>query len=209
MFAKVGATPGALPPASNFDYFERIRMKGKPGDALHPGVGAGATVSAEDVRRQLHRILGSSPFLNARRASQFLRFVVEGTLAGEDGFKEYLIGIEVFERPQDYDPKDDPVVRIEAGRLRKKLAEFYAGPGANDPIIIELPRGGYVPVFHERPAGVELEKIEVETSPEPEAQRPTDRAAVAPNSKLWRTTALLGMAAAVLIVAGIYYRAHG
>jgi eukaryotic-like serine/threonine-protein kinase len=182
-------------------------MNGKPGYPLHPG--AAATVSAEDVRRQLQRILASSSFLYARRASQFLRFVVEGTLAGEDGFKEYLIGIEVFERPQDYDPKDDPVVRIEAGRLRKKLAEFYAGPGANDPIIIELPRGGYVPVFHERPAGVELEKIEVETSPEPEAQRPTDTAAVAPNSKLWRTTALVGMAAAVLIVAGIYYRAHG
>ena len=141
-------------------------MSGKPGYPLPPGAAA-ATISAEDVREQLQRILASSPFLNARRASQFLRFVVEGTLAGEDGFKEYLIGIEVFERPQDYDPKDDPVVRIEAGRLRKKLAEFYAGPGVNDPILIELPKGGYAPVFRERPAGVELEKVEVEASPEP------------------------------------------
>src|SRR5580700_10981343 len=142
-------------------------MNGKPSDALHHGVGAG-DVSSADVRGQLQRILASSPFLNARRASQFLRFVVEGTLAGEDGFKEYLIGIEVFERPQDYDPKDDPVVRIEAGRLRKKLAEFYAGPGVNDPILIELPKGGYSPVFRERPAGVELEKVEVGASPKPE-----------------------------------------
>ena len=162
-------------------------MSGKPGYPLPPGA---ATVSAEEVRGQLQRILTSSPFLNARRASQFLRFVVEGTLAGEDGFKEYLIGIEVFERPQDYDPKDDPVVRIEAGRLRKKLAEFYAGPGVNDPILIELPKGGYAPVFRERPAGVELEKVEVEPSTEPEAQPPTKTAAVAPNPKWWRVTAL-------------------
>ncbi len=181
-------------------------MNGKLGYPLHLGVAE--TVSAEDVRGQLQRILASSPFLNARRASQFLRFVVEGTLAGEDGFKEYLIGIEVFQRPQNYDPKDDPVVRIEAGRLRKKLAEFYAGPGVNDPILIELPKGGYVPVFRERPAGVELENVEVKTSPEPRAQRLTDRAVAAPNSKFWRMIALLGLAAAVLIVAGIYYRAH-
>jgi hypothetical protein len=112
-------------------------MNRKPGYPLHPE--ASATLSAEDVRGQLQRILASPPFLNARRASQFLRFVVEGTLDGEDGFKEYLIGIEVFDRPQNYDPKDDPVVRIEAGRLRKKLAEFYAGPGVNDPILIERP----------------------------------------------------------------------
>ncbi len=183
-------------------------MHGKPGYPLHPGAAA-ATVSAEDVREQLQRILASSPFLNARRASQFLRFVVEGTLAGEDGFKEYLIGIEVFERPHNYDPKDDPVVRIEAGRLRKKLAEFYAGPGVNDPILIELPKGGYVPVFRERPAGVELEKVEVEASAEPKVQPLEGRAQAAPKSKFWRMTALVGLAAAVLMVAGIYYRAHG
>src|ERR1700685_3255872 len=183
-------------------------MNGKPGNALHPGVESEA-VFAEDVRAQLQRILASSPFLNARRASQFLRFVVDHTLAGENGIKEYLLGIEVFERPQDYDPKDDPVVRIEAGRLRKKLAEFYAGPGVNDPILIELPKGGYSPVFRERPAGGELEKVEVEPNPEPEAQPLTESPAVAPNSKWWRMTALVGLAAAILMVAGIYYRAHG
>src|ERR1700722_7265456 len=140
-------------------------MNRKPGYPLHPE--ASATLSAEDVRGLLQRILASPPFLNARRASQFLRFVVEGTLAGEDGFKEYLIGVEVFDRPQDYDPKDDPVVRIEAGRLRKKLAEYYAGPGANDTLIIELPKGGYVPVFCERPATTETEQTEAEIDRQP------------------------------------------
>src|ERR1700722_10644401 len=161
-------------------------MNRKPGYPLHPE--ASATLSAEDVRGLLQRILASPPFLNARRASQFLRFVVEGTLDGEDGFKEYLIGIEGFDRPQNYDPKDDPVVRIEAGRLRKKLAEFYAGPGVNDPILIELPKGGYVPVFRKRPAGVELQKVEVGASPQPTVQRPSDGATAPANSKFWRWT---------------------
>jgi adenylate cyclase len=103
------------------------------------------------IRQQLDRILASSSFLNARRPSQFLRFVVESTLSGQaDTIKEYLIGVEVFDRPVDYDPKDDPIVRIEAGRLRKKLAEYYSGPGANDPVKIDLPKGGYVPVFQPR-----------------------------------------------------------
>jgi tetratricopeptide (TPR) repeat protein len=182
-------------------------MNEKPGDAPHRGVGASANLSTEDVRGQLRRILASPAFLNSRRASQFLSFVVEGTLAGEDGIKEYLVGIEVFDRPQNYDPKDDPVVRIEAGRLRKKLAAFYAGPGVSDPILIELPKGGYVPVFRERPAGVQPEKIEVEASPETRAQR-LKRAIAPPGSGFWRMTAPLGLAAAVLIVAGIYHRAH-
>jgi tetratricopeptide (TPR) repeat protein len=187
-------------------------MNGKPGNALHPGVESEA-VFAEDVRAQLQRILASSPFLNARRASQFLRFVVDHTLAGENGIKEYLIGIEVFERPQDYDPKDDPVVRIEAGRLRKKLAEFYAGPGVNDPILIELPKGRYVPVFRERPTGLGPQKIEVETSTEAGTERLKDGTAAAPNpkfgtSRFWRITAPVAMAAAVLIALGIHYLAH-
>jgi adenylate cyclase len=100
------------------------------------------------VREQLDRILASAVFLNARRPSQFLRFIVESTLSRQGAtIKEYVIGVEVFERPADYDPKEDPVVRIEAGRLRKKLAEYYSGAGASDPVIIELPKGGYIPVF--------------------------------------------------------------
>ncbi len=83
---------------------------------------------------------------------------MESTLAGDEKqIKEYLIGVEVFGRPADYDPKVDPIVRIEAGRLRKKLAEYYGGPGGNDAVIIELPKGGYVPVFGPRPRKSEPE----------------------------------------------------
>ena len=128
--------------------------------ALHPDVSKPGAVSPQTVRDELHRILRSVLFANAQRPGQFLQFVVERTLAGkQEHIKEYLIGVEVFGRPATYDPKDDPVVRIEAGRLRKKLAEYYSGFGATDLLIIELPKGGYVPTFRPRTAPLETKPV--------------------------------------------------
>ena len=80
--------------------------------------------SAEEVRRQLDRLLASPGFVNAGRMSRFLKFVVEKTLAGEgERLKEYVIGVEVFDRGTDYDPRVDAIVRVEAARLRAKLVE--------------------------------------------------------------------------------------
>src|SRR5262249_45302618 len=77
----------------------------------------------------------------------FLRFVVEGHLEGRDNeLKQSVIALEVF-RNRDYDPDQDSIVRTEAGRLRARLAEYYMREGAGDPVIIELPKGGYVPMF--------------------------------------------------------------
>jgi TolB-like protein len=102
----------------------------------------------DEIGRQLDRILGSEPFVNSDRLSRFLRYVVERTLAGEgDRLKEYVIGTEVFERGEQYDPRVDSIVRVEAGRLRGKLDEYYNGHGAGDSILIRMPRGGYTPVF--------------------------------------------------------------
>src|SRR5271154_944470 len=100
------------------------------------------------VRRQLESILASSAFAKKDRLSRFLRFVVERKLAGRaDELKETVIGFEVFERPADYNPKQDAIVRTEAGRLRARLAEYYSGEGKSDALVIELPKGGYVTVF--------------------------------------------------------------
>jgi TolB-like protein len=100
------------------------------------------------VRAQMDRILASPGFVNAGRLSRFLRFVVERTLAGEgEQLKEYLIGTEVFDRASDYDPRLDSIVRVEARRLRSKLAEYYDGPGAADPIVIRVDKGSYVATF--------------------------------------------------------------
>ena len=166
-----------------------------------------ARMPAASVREELQRILASPTFLNARRPSQFLRFIVEGTLAGEERLKEYLIGVEVFDRPQDYDPKDDPVVRIEAGRLRKKLAEYYAGPGANDALIIELPKGGYVPVFYERPATVGPEETEAETGRRLDS--PAQDGTPSRRINLFRKIlAVAGLLAPMVIGGGLYYRSY-
>ncbi|MGO9261718.1 MAG: hypothetical protein ACLQU1_36260 [Bryobacteraceae bacterium] len=80
--------------------------------------------------------------------SRFLQFVVQRSLEGRSAeLKETVIATEVFGRPADYNPKRDAIVRTEAGRLRARLGEYYLAEGANDPLVIELPRGGYVPAF--------------------------------------------------------------
>ena len=108
-------------------------------------------LSPESVGSQLERILGDPLFKKSQRLSQLLRFGVERVLAGSTAaLKEYTVGVEVFERPADYNPSLDPIVRVMAGRLRSKLAEYYVDQGASDPILIEVPRGGYVPQFTAR-----------------------------------------------------------
>jgi TolB-like protein len=103
------------------------------------------------VRVQLGRLLASDGFSNADRMSRFLRYVVERTLAGEaDQLKEYAIGLDVFDRKETYDPRLDSIVRVEAARLRSKVEEYYNRAGLDDPIVIRLRRGSYIPVFEER-----------------------------------------------------------
>ena len=102
----------------------------------------------EQKIEQLEKVLHSRTLQNSENLKAFLRFVVEKTLADEDAqLKEYTIAIEVFGRRSDYDPRIDSVVRVQAGRLRTKLQEYYNAEGKNDPIIIDLPKGHYHPVF--------------------------------------------------------------
>src|SRR5215471_8927316 len=123
-----------------------------------------SSVAAEPVRKQLERILSSAPFVRNERLSRFLRFVVQQALDGKtDEVKESLLGIEVFGRAPGYDTRSDSVVRTEAAKLRVRLTEYYAGEGASDPVIIELPKGGYAPVFHE---GQAVREIAAEAAPQ-------------------------------------------
>jgi TolB-like protein/Flp pilus assembly protein TadD len=104
----------------------------------------------QTVRRQLERVLESSGFSRNERLSGFLRFVVEGHLDGKDHeLKESVIAIEVFGRRPDFDSRLDPVVRTEAVRLRARLSDYYIKEGKADGLVIELPKGGYVPRFRE------------------------------------------------------------
>jgi hypothetical protein len=101
------------------------------------------------VNTQLERILNSPPLVSSPSLCRFLRFIVEETLAGRTAeIKEHPLGIRVFDRGDDFNPRLDPIVRVQARNLRSRMAKYYAGPGADDPIRIELPKGTYVPVFH-------------------------------------------------------------
>src|SRR5580700_5392233 len=121
-----------------------------PGEA-HTKAPAGlrpARVSEEAVREELSRVLACHEFRSSKRSQDFLRYVVEHTLAGQaDMLKERTIGIEVFGRSTSYEPSDDATVRVKAGDVRKRLGLYYAEQGAHNPVRIELPPGTYVPEF--------------------------------------------------------------
>ena len=114
-------------------------------------------MSARSIEEHLQRILVSKAFATSARMSRFLRFAVERVLRGEsEQLKEYVLGVEVFDRRPSYDPRVDPIVRVEARRLRSKLASYYDSEGRGDELIIEFPKGTYAPVFRERaPAAAE------------------------------------------------------
>jgi TolB-like protein/Tfp pilus assembly protein PilF len=110
-------------------------------------------VDTSTTRAELDKILASEGFANADSLSRFLRFVVDQSLAGQgDRIKEYVIGVQVFGRGESFDPRVDPIVRVQAGKLRNKLKEYYEAAGAGDAVTIELPKGTYAPVFRAAPA---------------------------------------------------------
>jgi hypothetical protein len=116
-------------------------------------VAAGDNNSTAAILAHLDKVLASDAFRRAERLSRFLRFTVEGVVRGEaHRIKEYVLGLEIFGRNQDYDPRLDPVVRVEARRLRAKLQEYYEQEGRDDAVRFVFPKGTYVPIFQTRVA---------------------------------------------------------
>jgi hypothetical protein len=107
--------------------------------------------TADTVAAALQRLLTCPQFASSPRARRFVRFVVEATLGGlGDSLKEYVLGVEVFDRAASFDPRTDSIVRVEAVKLRKRLLAYYRGAGRREPVIINIPKGGYVPQFRLR-----------------------------------------------------------
>ncbi|MFD1326324.1 hypothetical protein [Mycoplana ramosa] len=126
------------------------QQHGRSGDVAVKG----SEVSAETVQACVKDILASRVFSRSGRLRAFLEYVVERQLAGKAGqLKGYTIGIDVFGRPTGFDSGSDPIVRVQAGKLRKLLEEYYAGEGANAPLRIRIPRGSYVPEYEMMAAG--------------------------------------------------------
>lgn len=114
---------------------------------------APARIGDRAIRQQLGRLLASKTFAQVDRLKRFLDFIVQEAVAGRGGeLKEYIIGVQVFGKDPAFDPRTDPIVRVQARRLRARLARYYRDEAQDDELIIDLPKGGYAPVFR-RPDG--------------------------------------------------------
>lgn len=131
------------------------------------------TPSAAVIHQQLERVLASAPFANAQRSQKFLRYIVECTLKNQEEFlKEFAIAVDVYGRNVSYDPSINATVRVEAGRIRSRLREYYTGDGRNDPVIIDVSKGGYRVTFEQR---FPTEKVAAEESPSPASPVPAQQ----------------------------------
>ncbi len=145
--------------------------KRNSGSELH----VSAKPTPEQVRAQVDKILASRMFARSERLCRFLRFCVQLTIDEKsDQLKEQLVGVEVFDRKGDYDPRTDPIVRVEARRLRSKLKEFYTSSGRADCVLIELPKGAYVPSFRIRSSGPTAgQQVRAQPTPVDAAEEPS------------------------------------
>jgi adenylate cyclase len=159
--------------------------------------------TAAEIRAQLERILASQCFQQAGRSSTFLKFVTEQTLAGQaDRLKGYTIAIEVFGRPPDFDAQNDPLVRVEAGRLRRRLFEYYAVEGQSDEVRVTLPRGSYVATWAYAPRAETVAGATEAPAP-PNATRAVANTAVSRGKRRRRLRSMVA-AATVLIAIGFF-----
>jgi adenylate cyclase len=171
--------------------------------AIHGSAGPPGP-SESDVRAALERVLASRCFEQAARSSGFLRFVVEQTLAGQgDRLKGYTIAVEVFGRPADFDAQTDPLVRVEAGRLRRRLIEYYADEGRDDPVRLELPRGSYSVVASYKTAKPADSAVPADASA---AAAPLEAAAARKRRKWRRLRAVAAVAVIAAAVTAFLFR---
>ncbi|QNI33563.1 hypothetical protein H7849_06360 [Alloacidobacterium dinghuense] len=178
---------------------------------VEPLVSGQAVLSDEEkteVQKQLERLLVNPYFSHSRRFPSFLRFTVERTLSGQtDLLKERTLGIEIFGRPADYDTASDPIVRVTAAEIRKRIAQYYQEPGHENELRISLPSGSYVPHFAWPANAVEENSIPattlVELEPLP-AEFPAPIDDVSRPRRRWRAIAVI--AVLLLISAAVFWK---
>jgi|GEM_PF-1468932 len=161
-----------------------------------PATGAESSdARSKEIRAHLERILASATFGAAKNQQRLLRFLVEALISGDaPHIKEYSLGVEVFGRGADFDPRLDPIVRVEASRLRNRLHKYYETEGRGSQLIIDLPRGGYVPAIRE------LSVEQPATAAAASTAAPLERSA-APAERWRRYAWTAGMASVILCAA--------
>jgi hypothetical protein len=161
------------------------------------------------VRLQLERIVSDGRFTASKRYPYLLRYIVEQTLAdNEDNLKERTLGVEVFHRPPDYDTNLDPVVRLCAAEVRKRLAQYYQSPAHGGELRIALNPGSYIPIFS--PPAPDVPALEVITPPVPPKGEPGSQPKR--TRKIFWQTGLIASAAiisAILLLGARYWRNSG
>jgi hypothetical protein len=167
---------------------------------------SGSALEAAAIREQLERLLVHPLFANSKRYPALLAYTVEQTLLGNGAdLKERSIGIEVFGRTPSYDANADPVVRITAGEVRKRLIQYYYDAAHSGEPVIELPIGSYVPLFHaaERPEAPAVPPPAPETPAQVAVSAPL--APPAPRLRWLAVASLVALAAAIGVGAGWKY----
>lgn len=211
--------------AADDDARKTRMLKPTAADADSTAAGLGGTsaespTAAAAIRQHLHEVLESHLFRASERCRRFLAYVVERKLAGEcELLKERLIGSEVFNRAPDYDTSDDPIVRVAASEVRRRLIQYYAeaGPG-NGGLRLELPLGSYRPIFRRDATGIAQQATGVPPASGAEASAAgsasarsaaaasTPPAGSAPaGSATWRVSRKVGLAAGLIAVALLSY----
>jgi tetratricopeptide (TPR) repeat protein len=170
-----------------------------------------ADVRAADARAELGKALAAGSLRDSELLKRFLRYAVEQTLAGKgDQLKEYRLGIDVFDRKDSFDPRLDPVVRMAARRLRQKLQEYYENEGRQDPIRIEIPKGGYAACFVAAPTAEVAESGDIagrDLAGQVDRRSP-ERTAMVPGLRKRTLAAAVVLVSAALLAGGFYYRSR-
>jgi hypothetical protein len=165
------------------------------------------------IQEQVERLLQNPYFSHSRRFPMFLRFVVRHTLAGQaDAVKERTLGIEIFGRNADYDTSSDPIVRVTAAEIRKRIAQYYQEPGHDVEIRVSLPAGSYVPQFHWPQTSLVAPSV-VGTDSETLAELPVSAEAVSiippaiqPRKRAWLSIAVAFIVLCAAVGGAIWWR---
>jgi hypothetical protein len=164
-------------------------------------------VAEEEQRSQLERVLHSENFRGSESLRRLLKYLGEKSLLGEaDSLKEYTIGLDAFGKPSSYDPRHDSIVRLQTGRLRQRLAEYYRTEGKNDPLLIDLPKGGFKVTFDSAAAKARSLDVPLEQTNATAGiatSEPVNIPVLIP-SRLWRIAVGLAGALALMGLLAVY-----
>ncbi len=179
---------------------------------LNDSATATTTLTNEErtaIQVQLERLLSNSHFNQSRRFPSFLRFVIDQTLLGQtDLLKERTLGIEIFGREADYDTASDPIVRVTATEIRKRIAQYYQEPGHETELRVTLPAGSYVPQFHWPQAPKESSPgpaVTALSTVAPVPAEPLPGEVVPIRSRTWLSRTAAAAALAVIVVSAAVY----